>query len=371
MAGKWWGAAAIMALHTTNALPSLAKSKTPPVTLFLKLQVNLQFLKPFGCNLWMLKPKPNRDGKFDPIAWEGVLLGYTNDYTCYQVLRMDDQKIVPTRQGQFDESIFPRCPALNQSIGALDAAGDSLPLFQSDTVIPFVEINDNAPEIAPSKNSEESQSSSASNHHLPDSEGGKRWVYVQNHTPAQHIEGGVLPQNIIEGKQARQTVCYMSTTTDPKSHFHAMKASDTVKWCEEKLKEVENMHKHNVWVERARTDSDCPITLTWEYCKNLGLDNQVIKYKARICAQGFHQTFGINFESKYAPTGKAALLRLLLSFANNNGLEIHQLDVRSAFLTCPLEDTVTLLPPAGYNCPPNTIFELKKAIYGLKQASLI
>jgi hypothetical protein len=65
-------------------------------------------------------------------------------------------------------------------------------------------------------------------------------------------------------------------------------------------------------------------------------------------------------------------LLLLLSFAVNHNLQIHQLDVRSAFLTCPLNNTVTLVPPQGYKCPANTIFELKKAIlYGLKKSSLV
>jgi hypothetical protein len=43
--------------------------------------------------------------------------------------------------------------------------------------------------------------------------------------------------------------------------------------------------------------------------------------------------------------------------------------VRSAFLTCPLDEEVTLLPPPGFACAPGTVLELKKAIYGLKKAS--
>jgi hypothetical protein len=59
---------------------------------------------------------------------------------------------------------------------------------------------------------------------------------------------------------------------------------------------------------------------------------------------------------------------MLISLAVSNGRPIHQLDVRSAFLTCPLEDTVTLLPPPGFECLANTVLDLKKAIYGLQQA---
>jgi hypothetical protein len=62
-------------------------------------------------------------------------------------------------------------------------------------------------------------------------------------------------------------------------------------------------------------------------------------------------------------------LRLLLSFALNTGLQIHQLDVCSAFLTFPLKEKVTLFPPPGFACPPGTVLELRKAIYGLKHGS--
>jgi hypothetical protein len=78
-----------------------------------------------------------------------------------------------------------------------------------------------------------------------------------------------------------------------------------------------------------------------------------------------------DFFAKYAPIGKPCSLRLLISFAVNNDMKIHQLDVRSAFLTFPLEDKVTVTPPPGYDGPPNAIFELKKAVYGLRQAPLV
>jgi hypothetical protein len=58
-----------------------------------------------------------------------------------------------------------------------------------------------------------------------------------------------------------------------------------------------------------------------------------------------------------------------LSYALNNDLEIHQIDIKSAFSTCPLTNKVTLLPPHGFFCPPNSVLQLKKVIYGLKNAS--
>ena len=83
MAAEWWGEAALTAAATTNLLPSLAKSRTPPITLFLKLRPSITVFKPFGCQAWILKDKVKRDQKFDPIAWEATFIGYANDFSAY------------------------------------------------------------------------------------------------------------------------------------------------------------------------------------------------------------------------------------------------------------------------------------------------
>ncbi|PLW45549.1 hypothetical protein PCASD_06269 [Puccinia coronata f. sp. avenae] len=130
------------------------------------------------------------------------------------------------------------------------------------------------------------------------------------------------------------------------------------------------MKSHHVWEEIPLQPHHHTIPSTWAFKEKLGADNQVVEFKARICAQGFRQTYGLNFELKYALTGKPASLRFLLSLASQQGLLVHQLDVKSTFLTCDLEEEVLMLPPAGYLSGQRVVLRLVKAIYGLKQASL-
>lgn len=131
------------------------------------------------------------------------------------------------------------------------------------------------------------------------------------------------------------------------------------------------MKSHGVWTERPIQRGDHPIPSTWAYRSKLGPDNSIIERKARIRAQGFRQVHGLNFEESFAPTGKPASLRLPISHAAHHDLRIHQLDVRSAFLTCSLSVKVVLLPPPGYLDKANIFLELHKAIYGLKQSALV
>lgn len=65
---------------------------------------------------------------------------------------------------------------------------------------------------------------------------------------------------------------------------------------------------------------------------------------------------------------KLNTLRILLAVANHNGMEIHQMDVKSAFLNGTLREEIYMEQPEGFR-DGNQVLKLNKALYGLKQAS--
>ncbi|MBW0511644.1 hypothetical protein O181_051359 [Austropuccinia psidii MF-1] len=98
---------------------------------------------------------------------------------------------------------------------------------------------------------------------------------------------------------------------------------------------------------------------------------EVTNHKARLCCQGFTQTFGVDFDKTYSPTGRLNSLHVLIAFAATNRLLFYQVDVKSAFLNAPLLETVFLSVPQGINLDRRKVcLRLNKAIYGLKQAPL-
>ena len=85
LAPQWWAEAVKAAAAITNCLPSLSRSWLSPIQLLFKKKPNIYVFCPFGCKVWSVKPDVNQERKFDSVSWEGILVGYSNDYSTYCV----------------------------------------------------------------------------------------------------------------------------------------------------------------------------------------------------------------------------------------------------------------------------------------------
>jgi len=105
----------------------------------------------------------------------------------------------------------------------------------------------------------------------------------------------------------------------------------------------------------------------------------VQRFKARLVCGGNHQIEGIDYQATYAPTARLGHVRLALAIAAKYNLEIHQMDVCTAFLAVDSEEEIYMHPPQGYFCLVQTgrltntsrkmVLCLRKSHYGLKQSS--
>lgn len=111
----------------------------------------------------------------------------------------------------------------------------------------------------------------------------------------------------------------------------------------------------NKWVYRIKTNSNSEIT----------------RYKARLVAKGYTQQKGIDYDEMFVPVVRYDSVRVLLAIAVESDMNIRQFDVQTAFLYGNLDKTIYMEQPSGYEDvrKPNFVCQLKKSIYGLKQAS--
>lgn len=98
----------------------------------------------------------------------------------------------------------------------------------------------------------------------------------------------------------------------------------------------------------------------------------VVQYKAQLIAQGFLQVPGINYFDTFAPVACLASIWAILTIAAIKDLEIHQIDIKGAYLNGKLssKENIYMQQSPGYPDPgnPSKVCLLKKTLYGLKQS---
>ena len=108
----------------------------------------------------------------------------------------------------------------------------------------------------------------------------------------------------------------------------------------------------------------------WVYKVKTGADGSVECYQARLVAQGYMQKFGTDYDETFCPVVRMESLRSLIALSVQFGLQLHQVDVTTAFLNGELEEEVYMQQPRGFvfEGKENLVCKLKNSIYGLKQS---
>jgi len=70
----------------------------------------------------------------------------------------------------------------------------------------------------------------------------------------------------------------------------------------------------------------------WVFHAKKNAVGNVIRYKARLVAQGFSQVPGVDYFDTFAPVAHLVLIRAVLAIAAVEDFEIHQIDIKGAYL---------------------------------------
>jgi len=128
--------------------------------------------------------------------------------------------------------------------------------------------------------------------------------------------------------------------------------------------------KNGVWKIVPTLEDKYVVTSKRIYKTKHAADGSIDKYKARFVASDFSQLEGIDYEEKFAPIARYTMICSLVSLAASMGWNIHQMDVKTAFLNVTIDEEVYIEKPLGFEVRDREAYvcKLKKALYGLKQA---
>jgi hypothetical protein len=70
----------------------------------------------------------------------------------------------------------------------------------------------------------------------------------------------------------------------------------------------------------------------WVFKNKKGENDEVVRNKAHLVAQGFSQVEGSDFGETFALVAHLEVIRILLTFAASKGFKLYQMDVKSVLL---------------------------------------
>ena len=171
-----------------------------------------------------------------------------------------------------------------------------------------------------------------------------------------------------ERYQARQVTAEIAT---PATYEEALTGPQKKQWEVAINDELQSLVANNVWELAEAPKGVNIVSCKWVFKIKRLLNGQIDRYKARLVARGFSQKYGIDYYETFAPVVRMESLRILLAIATKEDLEIHQMDVITAYLAGDLKEEIYMETPLGLRNATRKVCKLRKGLYGLKQSARV
>ena len=386
-----WGEALRHASWLKNRTATRALDGKTPFEALYGQPPDLQSLRIWGCQVWVHSPGGS---KLDPRAKEARWLGVDVDARAHRIYWPGSGKVSverdvyfgPSAQLEGEESSLdapsegidlPDNPSTPAQPPPKEQAAQPTPAPDSAKISQPVALRRSSRNRKPSRPVRDllsgvgsTDQSTARALQLPGTfaedpeEAGGVWS-VEDGAPA-----------LLEDFDGLEHVFAVETADaealEPRSLAEAKRRPEWPLWEKAIEEELATLKAAGTWrLEEAPPGANV-IGSKWVFKAKKDAAGNVVRYKARLVAQGFSQIGGVDYDDTYAPVAKLASSRAIIAMANRLRLELHQVDIKGAYLNGVLNDDEVLYMqhPPGYKAHEAgvRVLRLVKTLYGLKQS---
>jgi hypothetical protein len=382
-----WAEAVNHAVYLKNRSPTRALTNKTPFEVVHGEKPDLSGIRRFGCTIYV---KILDAGKLDERAKAGKFLGYDNESKGYRVLWPDTHRVSVERDVKFapDEA----------TTGDVQFEGENERIVLHNTSKPTSEASKTPATPTPSPVTTSQSTPPATVNHpsptlpttsLPEPEP----AVEPRSTRRVQFPPGYYSRDVFD-RAERINATWTEQSPDLEDEFphdefamlahyalasspgdeptirEALHGPDAEKWQKAMDDEIVAIEKLDTW-DLVDPPADANIINSHFILKAKRDENgDITRYKARLVANGNSQREGIDYNETFAAVAKLPSVRAVLANAASQGWEIHQIDVKNAYLNAELTEDVYMRPPPGYLKPgqEGKVCKLKKSLYGLKQA---
>ena len=134
---------------------------------------------------------------------------------------------------------------------------------------------------------------------------------------------------------------------EPKTLDEALQGPHAKEWQAVYDYEISQLEKLGTWKIVDLPPGAKPIPHSLVFKEKLGPDGDVDTRRIRVVAGGHKQVYGVDYNETFAAAAKMPSVRVVLANSAQHDWEMHQVDVKSAYLNAPLEDDIYMIPPKG------------------------
>ncbi|RVW13581.1 Retrovirus-related Pol polyprotein from transposon TNT 1-94 [Vitis vinifera] len=365
-----WGKAIKTAVYILNRVPSKAVAKTP-YELWTSKKPSIRHLHVWGCPAEARPYKPN-EKKLDFRTVSCYFVGYSErsrgfkfyDPSTRSFFETSNAKFIedvessgrePLRKVVFEEESV-NIPIITTGHGHI-MFNDTIQNVQSITGI------QDTPEIPPAQVMEPIQV-----HQEVTQQPQEPQVQVPLRRSTRERRSTISDDYVV---YLQEHEFDMGLEDDPISVSQVKQSSDSEKWIEAMKDEMKSMKDNGVWDLVELPKSVKPIGCKWIFKTKRDSKGNIVRYKARLVAKGFTQKEGIDYKETFSPVSSKDSFRIIMTLVAHYDLELHQMDVKTAFLNGNIDETIYMVQPENFesNESKQLVCRLKRSIYGLKQAS--
>lgn len=347
---EMWGEAVYTATYLTNRCPTSAvEKKITPYELWNGRKPDVKKLRVFGSAAYLHVPKVLRS-KLDSKCKKLYHVGYT--VNGYRLWDCEKRKIISGRDVVFDENLlFGKQSEVNVSVPkTVDLVTEEL---NEQSVVPEEEETNSDASSCPESDSDDNE------------EGDEHRISVRRSGRVRREPAWFDCYEITCGL----AMCAEDFVEDLPTTVEGLKQrSDWPRWKSAVSEEMESLIRNKTWTLTSLPKGRNLIDSKWVFKIKRNESGGIDRYKARLVARGFSQRKGLDYEDTYSPVTKLTTLRTLLAIVNHNGMHLHQLDVKTAFLNGTIQEDIYMRLPDEFGAG-SLVAKLQKSLYGLKQAS--
>jgi transposase InsO family protein len=349
-----WAEAVFTAVYLKNRSPTTALLDMTPQEAWSGKKPSVNHLRVFGCKAYAHIPNHQRT-KLESKSKELIFVGYSTESKGYRLYDPTTKTVKLYRDVIFDEGIensnddtvFIELDGVSKSSGASSSPSPPSPKLSSSAGSSTIDSSDiSVIDIISEDGSEE-----------------PRIIPQPRESPKPPKRNRKPPQRYGFAKKAM-------VIEEPSTFEEAMESEDAEQWVKAAKEEYDSIIKNKTWSLVDLPPGRKAIGCKWVFKVKYDSKGNVERYKCRLVAKGYSQVEGIDFNETFAPVAKFNSIRLLLALAAQYDLEIHQMDVKTAFLNGELEEEIYMEQPNGFviKGKENKVCKLQRSLYGLKQA---